>query len=180
MLHTIEGADCFGTRAASKVFFFSTPKFFWVPNISLSMQMTMMAACHTLKVKLRHQLSCFFGTNCCSVTKNMKKYEKIHSRFSTFRSGRRKTFWISRFVPNKKGFGLHIVWKPRGGGVATSVLEDCLCDVLLGKSIRATRSRLDVCWCPTFTWQTPTWMGFGTLRSLGFRIFLQSYRNRYS
>ena len=38
-----------------------------------------------------------------------KKYEKIHSRFSTFRSGRRKTFWISRFVPNKKGFGLHIV-----------------------------------------------------------------------
>ena len=74
MLHTIEGADCFGTRAVSKVFFFSTPKFFWVPNISLSMQMTLMAACHTLKVKLRHQLSCFFGTNCCSVTKNMKKY----------------------------------------------------------------------------------------------------------
>lgn len=172
MLHTIEGTDSFGTHAASNqsVSFFLTPKFFWVPNISLPMQMTVMAACHTLTVKLGHQLSCFFGTSCCSVTK--KNLKKIHSKFSRTpgRDAEKQLFGISRFVPNKKASACTL-FENRGGGVATSVA---------GKIDQGNTKLIGCLLVSKIHLANANMKGFGTLRSLGFRIFLQSYRNKYS
>ena len=86
--------------------------------------------------------------------KNMKKYTPD---FQPPCRDAEKLFGSAGSFLTEKASACILFEKPGGGGVATSVLEDCLCDVLLGKSIGATRSRLDVCWCPKFTWQTPTW-----------------------